>query len=484
MYSNYTNFSSIRIKDTSSEVASLSIITFVHELLGVLTTTGREHLLYRLLSITDLLLFIDVQLSKINDIHTSFCIQLVEIFQKIYTFYSTQVRAYITKGDGPIPEPLPILSPIISIFTSTDDLGLQWACSQSLRTILTLSSPEHLESDEFLGKIYSSSIISELFNPLSMFPDKNVTELHFILLQFLGLFISSHGYRFKYLALNSPILKDYVSGFLILREDASIEDKKTLLATISIIHQIVELNDEFYNRILVKFGRSLLDPLIPLLITLSTKNNLISSSLFNLFELIGCGKDNDFLLSYFNRRFYSKLKMSCFETPIFENMAFFSKLQNEDFEPDEVIDAGQDTLSTPEQDSDVEFLPLKPCSANEACDDPIWSFRKENAQSTQVFRFGDLATSSKKTSRPTDRIDFVSTVNTPDENGDEAAPILNGSDDVEEINSSISPLQIEEKINEFVDETSRSIIGEFISLDSPSSIILSPPKKVKYDEKI
>lgn len=473
---------SIQLK-APSDKASFSIVTFLYELLRVLANTGKEHLLYRLLSISDLLLFIDAQLlCRESADNATFGHCILEIFQRVYNFYPSQSREYVVKGGGnsggKSSTTVPILSSIVTILVSTNDLGLQWTSYQCLKTILGSSAPELIEYDEFLSKIYSSTLFSHLFEPLCTSCGDKASELHFILLQLLSLLVSTQGYRFKYLLLNSAILNEGVSKYLMVRGDATIENKKALLGALSILRQMVGLGDEFYNRLLVKFGRSLLDPLVDILELLSKKNDLLCSTLIDLFDEMGCRTDNLFLQSYFNRRFYKRFMSLAACVPFFGKTIFFSNLKDESGDSDQEDDE-KNTFAS-DYDPEEGFLPLNIQEKKDIDDiDPVWtrSIEPSCKRAVPTFRFVNMSPPSKANS-----CKAASSEASLDENNlssQMSTPPLSQASVVDACDLSHSAFfESDESADLNTDGAAET--GNLTSVESSSSVVLSPPKKIKF----
>ena len=374
---------------------------------------------------------------------------------------------------GKNPTTVPILSSIVTILITTEDLGLQWTSHQCLKVVFGSSVQELMEYDEFLSKIYSSTLFSRLFEPLSLSTAKDASELQFLLLQLFGLLIANQGYRFKYLLLNSTILTEGVARHLMLHEDGAVQGKKTLLlGALFILRQMIGLGDEFYNRFLVKFGRFLLDPLVDILETLSRNNSLLCSTLIDLLDEIGCRSDNLLLLSYFNRRFYKRLMALADCVPFLRKTIFFSNLKDESGESDQEDD-GSAFLS--DYDPEDGFLPLNLQEKKESSDtEPIWArpIEQPSKKAAPTFRFVNLSPSTKINSvtatsieRTLDKTDPINQITTD----------LPCSEDAHDQTLDGPPKLMD--IPEINIDTNKKD-----DLATSTSSLLSPPKKIRFDE--
>ncbi|KAK6532849.1 Platinum sensitivity protein [Arthrobotrys megalospora] len=145
------------------------------------------------------------------------------------------------------------------------------------------SSAEDVHTEVFFTSFYDKSA-KKLFKPLSDLEGRTITALspyesalYTHLLELLCFFVRHHLFRNKYFILSENIAPR-VAQLLTASE------KFVQLAALKFFRACVQLNDEFYNRQLIK--NKLLEPILNIVIETMPKDNLLNSACLEFFEFI------------------------------------------------------------------------------------------------------------------------------------------------------------------------------------------------------
>ncbi|KAF3909160.1 hypothetical protein ABW21_db0208795 [Orbilia brochopaga] len=151
-------------------------------------------------------------------------------------------------------------------------------------TAATRRPPEDTPNENFFASYYDKSA-KKLFKPLLDLEGKppitslssNEAVLYTHLLELLSFFVRHHLFRNKYFILTEN-LAPRVAQLL------SVNEKFVQLAALKFFRSCVQLNDEFYNRQLIK--NKLLEPILNIVIETMPKDNLLNSACLEFFEFV------------------------------------------------------------------------------------------------------------------------------------------------------------------------------------------------------
>lgn len=191
---------------------------------------------------------------------------------------------------------------LVSLLHTEKDLGIKAQMAEAMRLLVDPSAgppcenvnqkpneavlrhkKEDPEAEKFLEMFYSKNILTLMtplletdFNKL-----RNVnfeqTALFVHLCDLLCFFIRAHTFRSKFFILSQNIS---VAISRIFRTS----ERHLHLAALRYFRICIGINDEFYNRHLIK--NNLFEPIVDLLITCSNRDNLLNSSVLEFFETI------------------------------------------------------------------------------------------------------------------------------------------------------------------------------------------------------
>lgn len=226
---------------------------------------------------------------------------------------------------------------LIVTIHDTEDIGLRWQLISLLKILfdsgnnptttllfsggssgggsLTSSISPTIES--FLNYFYPDLAVKFL-EPMSRLDKiikenpiitENMADLLFNITELLEIFISQHKYRIKYLLLRSFILQNIP---LFFQKD---QCKYIKLTGLRIIRTLIDVNDDFYNRTLIK--HNIFSLLLDQYESCRQYNNLYSSALMELFEYIQISKLSS-LIDHLMEKW--KCRLESLHDPIFDRI--------------------------------------------------------------------------------------------------------------------------------------------------------------------
>ncbi|KAF3940557.1 hypothetical protein ABW19_dt0208274 [Dactylella cylindrospora] len=200
----------------------------------------------------------------------------------------------------------PLTDTLIELLLSEQDLGVKAQVADAIKVLLDPNQAQPLENlgkvsemmnamsarrpsedmytDVFFTNFYDTSA-KKLFKPLSdlegrspvTFLSPHESALYTHLLELLCFFVRHHLFKNKYFILSENIAPR-VAQLL------SASEKFVKLAALKFFRACVQLNDDFYNRQLVK--NRLLEPILNIVIETMPKDNLLNSACLEFFEFI------------------------------------------------------------------------------------------------------------------------------------------------------------------------------------------------------
>ncbi|EPS45663.1 hypothetical protein H072_362 [Dactylellina haptotyla CBS 200.50] len=201
----------------------------------------------------------------------------------------------------------PLTDTLIELLLSEQDMGVKAQVADAIKVLLDPNQAQPLEAlgktsemmnvmgatrrpaedvhtEVFFTSFYDASA-KKLFKPLSdlegrspvTFLSPHESALYTHLLELLCFFVRHHLFRNKYFILSENIAPR-VAQLLTARE------KFVQLAALKFFRACVQLNDEFYNRQLIK--NKLLEPILNIVIDTMPKDNLLNSACLEFFEFI------------------------------------------------------------------------------------------------------------------------------------------------------------------------------------------------------
>lgn len=191
---------------------------------------------------------------------------------------------------------------LIKLLISEKDLGVKAQMAEAMRLLLdpTAGPPidtgppkaneapmrlrkEDPEAEKFLEMFYSRNMLT-LMTPLLETDLKNVktfsfeqTSLLTHLCELLCFFIRAHTFRSKFFILSQNIS-------LAISQIFATNDRHLHLAALRYFRVCIGMNDEFYNRHLIK--NSLFGPIVDLFVMSSHRDNLLNSAVLEFFETV------------------------------------------------------------------------------------------------------------------------------------------------------------------------------------------------------
>ncbi|KAK6336265.1 Platinum sensitivity protein [Orbilia brochopaga] len=201
----------------------------------------------------------------------------------------------------------PLTDTLIELLLTEQDLGVKAQVADAIKVLLdpsqtqpmeglgkvselmnsmtaTRRPPDDMPNENFFSTYYDKSA-KKLFKPLIdlegrppiTFLSSNESALYTHLLELLCFFVRHHLFRNKYFILTENIAPR-VAQLL------SAKEKFVQLAALKFFRACVQLNDEFYNRQLIK--NKLLEPILNIVIETMPKDNLLNSACLEFFEFI------------------------------------------------------------------------------------------------------------------------------------------------------------------------------------------------------
>ncbi|KAK6540890.1 Platinum sensitivity protein [Orbilia ellipsospora] len=199
----------------------------------------------------------------------------------------------------------PLTDTLIELLLSEQDMGVKAQVADAIKVLLDPNQVQPLElgakmgemgnvmirrptedvhTEVFFTNFYDTSA-KKLFKPLADLEGKSPVKflsphesaLYTHLLELLCFFVRHHLFRNKYFIL-SENLAPRVAQLLTATE------KFVQLAALKFFRACVQLNDEFYNRQLIK--NRLLEPILNIVIDTMPKDNLLNSACLEFFEYI------------------------------------------------------------------------------------------------------------------------------------------------------------------------------------------------------
>jgi len=188
-----------------------------------------------------------------------------------------------------------MLGALVHVLTAADGCGEKPQANEVLRGILDPEGMDGRENDDFLNLFYEEFIqrlavpvtgrISHGTNPVANGVDEpsceddsgQVLSARQHVCELLCFCVQKHTYRIKYFILRNNVLHKVLKL-------ASSPEKCLVLAALRFFRTCIGLKDEFYNRYITK--NRCFDPIISQLQRNCTRDNLVHSSILELFEFI------------------------------------------------------------------------------------------------------------------------------------------------------------------------------------------------------
>ncbi|KAF8968671.1 Platinum sensitivity protein [Entomortierella lignicola] len=300
---NYVHQDRVFMKDLfgilESETETLErkreVILFVQQFCSIAKTTQLPTRvgLYRTLSQTGLFNVFELALS---DNETKIKLAGTEIFLSAMEHDPNLVRSYIVK-QAEEKAPKQLMNIILDQFLAEEDMGIRLQFSEVVRILLdtntsqmdngmqaTLDPIPNLDpdADKFLELFYETYVgkfvspMLELSDDITSFSRPLATVCENIC-QILSFMVRHHTFRSKYYVLSNGIVGKVC---LLLKN----RDQHLRLSALRFFRTCIGLNDEFYNRYLIK--NNIVQYIVDALLSTHNKNNLLNSACIEFFEFI------------------------------------------------------------------------------------------------------------------------------------------------------------------------------------------------------
>ncbi|KAG4304874.1 hypothetical protein PORY_001549 [Pneumocystis oryctolagi] len=226
---------------------------------------------------------------------SSICIAGAEILMTVIEHDPVFVRSFIL--DQINTNDKSILDVLIDLLHHEPNLGTKVQIFETIKVLMDPTSissdpiskpnevsqkPSNSDTDKFLQLFYDKSA-KFLFKPvlnldsLTKKVDPILSALLVHLCELLCFFVKMHSFRCKFFVLSSNISCKMVNLF-------TFPEKYLCLASLRYFRTCIGLNDEFYNRHLIK--NNLFSPIISMYIEVNYRDNLLSSACFEFFDVI------------------------------------------------------------------------------------------------------------------------------------------------------------------------------------------------------
>ena len=314
------------------------ILPFLAEFLSMLKNTSRNQ--DELCKLFDPDLIIEVCTSLLSaenfDPSSTTCSQILEFMTQLASSVLSDLRDSLLKDwdtraktttsrttklqQHTVPKLLPEL---VEILLTTNDIGILLQASNLLRIFL-VPLATNLRNEDYLNILYPSTVL-KLFTPLSKNspfimsisrkaiettdgspPEdraEDLSRLHAELIcqlsSLLVTVLNAHSFRIKYIMLEFPL----VEGIINLL--GCVKDKIVLVNLVKVVKAMTVLDDQFYNRFIIKHALFL--PLFLLLEANLQSDNALTSSILSIFESTINEKKNLQILKHLNVEFTERL---------------------------------------------------------------------------------------------------------------------------------------------------------------------------------
>ncbi|KAG0001725.1 Platinum sensitivity protein [Entomortierella chlamydospora] len=300
---NYVHQDSVFMKDLFSilenEAETLErkreVILFVQQFCSIAKTTQLPTRvgLYRTLSQNGLFNVFEMALS---DEEPKIKMAGTEIFLSAMEHDPNLVRSYIVKqAEETVPKKL--MDIILDQFLAEGDTGIKLQFSEVIRILLdtntsqvengmqiAMNAPPNLDPDaDVFLELFYKSYVEKFVSPLLELSDDTVTFTRSVasvcenICQILSFMVRHHTFRSKYYVLSNGIVGKVC---LLLKN----RDQHLRLSALRFFRTCVGLNDEFYNRYLIK--NNIFQHIVDALLSTHNRNNLLNSACIEFFEFI------------------------------------------------------------------------------------------------------------------------------------------------------------------------------------------------------
>ncbi|KAF9174417.1 Platinum sensitivity protein [Mortierella sp. AD010] len=219
-----------------------------------------------------------------------------EIFLSAMEHDPNLVRSYIVKqAEEAVPKKL--MDIILDQFLAEGDTGIKLQFSEVIRILLdtntsqiengmqiAMNAPPNLDPDaDVFLELFYKSYVEKFVSPLLELSDDTVTFTRSVasvcenICQILAFMVRHHTFRSKYYVLSNGIVGKVC---LLLKN----RDQHLRLAALRFFRTCVGLNDEFYNRYLIK--NNIFQHIVDALLSTHNRNNLLNSACIEFFEFI------------------------------------------------------------------------------------------------------------------------------------------------------------------------------------------------------
>ncbi|KAF9113994.1 Platinum sensitivity protein [Mortierella sp. AM989] len=271
------------------------VILFVQQFCSIAKTTQLPIRvgLYRTLSQNGLFNVFELALS---DAEPKIKMAGTEIFLSAMEHDPNLVRSYIVKqAEEKVPKQL--MNIILDQFLAEGDMGIKLQFSEVIRILLDTNTSQmdngaqvaldaipnlDPDADKFLELFYGSYVgrfvspMLELSDDITTFTRPVATVCENIC-QILSFMVRHHTFRSKYYVLSNGIVGKVC---LLLRN----RDQHLRLSALRFFRTCIGLNDEFYNRYLIK--NNIIQHIVDALLSTHNKNNLLNSACIEFFDFI------------------------------------------------------------------------------------------------------------------------------------------------------------------------------------------------------